>query len=110
MATPLRPAVEWIAKTDDVGVRVNTLGADQCTPWHFHSVVTDTIFALDEGIAVELRDPDAVAPLRPGERLQIPPRRVHRVVNRSVAREARYLLVQATGTYDFNVVEPNDPP
>ena len=100
-----RPGVEWIARTDDVGVRVNTLGADQRTPWHFHSVVTDTIFALDEGISVELREPDTAVALRPGERIQIQPRRVHRVVNGSAAREARYLLVQATGTYDFQVVE-----
>jgi hypothetical protein len=42
--------------------------------------------------------------LHPGERKDIAPRRVHRVANRR-ARPIRYLLVQATGPYDFNVVE-----
>jgi mannose-6-phosphate isomerase-like protein (cupin superfamily) len=104
MRRPELAAVEWIAKTDDVGVRVNTLGPGQATPWHFHSEVTDYVFGLDEGLAVALRDPDDRVVLRPGERTDIPPRRVHRVVNES-QRPMRYLLVQATGRYDFNVVE-----
>ncbi|HVP68394.1 MAG TPA: cupin domain-containing protein [Anaeromyxobacteraceae bacterium] len=93
-------AVEWIARTDDVAVRVNTLGPGQSTPWHFHSVVTDNVFALDPGIEVSLRGPDEGLALAPGARREIPPSRVHRVSNRS-DRPARYLLVQATGRYDF---------
>jgi quercetin dioxygenase-like cupin family protein len=102
---PSKPAeVEWIARTGDVGVRVNTLAAGQATPWHFHSVVADDIFALDEGLVVELRAPDEARALRPGARVHVVPRRVHRVVNRGAAA-ARYLLVQATGAYDFHAVE-----
>ena len=96
-------AVEWIARTDGVGVRINTLAAGEATPWHFHSAVTDNVFCLEEGIEVGLRDPDSTRTLRPGERLEIPPGRVHRVANRA-GRESRYLLVQATGRYDFNEV------
>ncbi len=95
--------VEWIARTDSVGVRVNTLGPGRATPWHFHGEVTDTVVFLDEGIEVGLRAPDRTAPLRPGEIQRIPPRRVHRIANRS-ERPARYLLVQATGRYDFQEV------
>ncbi len=95
--------VEWIARTDDVGVRVNTLGPDQGTPWHFHSVVTDNVFCLDEGLEIGLRGPDETIALSPGQRREIAPGRVHRVVNRS-SRPMRYLLVQATGRYDFNRV------
>ena len=83
-----------------MAVRVNTLAPGASTPWHFHTAVTDNVFCLDEGIEVGLRDPEETVPLRPGERREIPPRRVHRVANRS-DRPARYLLVQATGTYDF---------
>jgi len=93
-------AVDWIVKTDTVGVRVNTLGPGQSTPWHFHTAITDNAFGLDEGIEVGLREPDEVVALPPGARQEIPPRRVHRLRNRS-DRPARYLLVQGVGTYDF---------
>jgi quercetin dioxygenase-like cupin family protein len=93
-------AVEWIARTEDVAVRVNALGPGQATPWHHHTVVTDNVFALDPGIEVALRAPDEAFPLPPGARREIPPGRIHRVSNRS-DRPARYLLVQATGRYDF---------
>lgn len=91
---------EWIAQTDTVSVRVNTLAPGHGSPWHLHSTVTDDVFCLDEGIEVGLRGPDETVRLAPGQRQRIPPGRVHRVVNRASA-PARYLLVQATGTYDF---------
>jgi len=97
-------AVEWLARTDQVWVRVNTLAPGDGTPWHFHSAVTDDVFCLDEGLEIGLRDPDETAALRPGERRTIAPRRVHRLWNAS-SRPIRYLLVQATGAYDFNAVE-----
>ncbi len=102
--TPSDPysAVEWIARSDRVGVRINTLPAGQGTPWHFHSEVTDNTFCLEDPIEIRLRDPEERITLRPGQRMEIPPRRVHRVVNSS-EHEARYLLVQ-TGRYDFNEV------
>jgi quercetin dioxygenase-like cupin family protein len=94
---------EWLARTADVQVRVNTLRPGDGTAWHFHTVVTDTIFCLDEGLEIWFRDPDERAALHPGERRDVAPRRVHRVVN-ATARPLRYLLVQATGRYDFNEV------
>jgi mannose-6-phosphate isomerase-like protein (cupin superfamily) len=104
MDRPELAAVEWVAKTDEVAVRVLTLVAGEGTPWHFHTQVTDHVFALDDGLVVALRDPEQQLPLRPGERTDIAPRRVHRVLNAS-GRPLRYLLVQATGRYDFNAVE-----
>jgi mannose-6-phosphate isomerase-like protein (cupin superfamily) len=95
--------VEWLVQTEDVGVRVNTLGPDAATPWHFHSVITDNVFCLDEGLEIGLRGPDEAVALRPGQRQEIAPGRVHRVVNRSSC-PLRYLLIQATGRYDFNQV------
>ncbi|HEY6105385.1 MAG TPA: cupin domain-containing protein [Anaeromyxobacteraceae bacterium] len=96
--------VEWIARTADVAVRVNTLAPRQGTPWHHHTAVTDDVFCLEEPVEVGLRDPDETVALRPGQRQRIRAGRVHRVVNRSAA-PARYLLVQATGPYDFVEVE-----
>jgi quercetin dioxygenase-like cupin family protein len=92
--------VEWLAKTDQVQVRVNTLQPNQGTPWHFHTEVTDNIFCLEEGLEVGLRGPDETVALAPGQRQDIHPGRVHRVVN-PTPRPLRYLLVQATGSYDF---------
>jgi mannose-6-phosphate isomerase-like protein (cupin superfamily) len=96
--------VEWLANTEVVRVRVNTLKPRQGTPWHFHTVVTDHVFCLEEGLQIGLRDPDATVALRPGERQDIAPGRVHCVRN-TTARPLRYLLVQATGAYDFVEVE-----
>lgn len=92
--------MEWLANTANVRVRVMTLAPGAGTAWHFHRNVTDFMFGLDAGVTVSLRDPDAVIELGPGLRCDVPPGRVHRVLNGSDA-PARYLLVQATGEYDF---------
>jgi quercetin dioxygenase-like cupin family protein len=97
--------VEWIARTEDVGVRVNTLAPGQATAWHFHRFVADHTFALEAPARVELRGPDEAVTLAPGQRVVVAPGRVHRVVNPSPERPLPYLLVQATGPYDFNVVD-----
>jgi quercetin dioxygenase-like cupin family protein len=98
--SPRFEAVEWIARTDQVAVRILTFAPGEGTPWHHHSAVTDDVFCLEEGLEVSLREPDERSALRPGERVTIAPRRAHRVSNAS-PRPIRYLLVQATGAYDF---------
>lgn len=104
MTTPARfDDVEWLARTETVGVRINTLGPGQGTPWHFHSAVADDAFGLDAPVEVQLRAPDETVTLAPGQRVHVAPGRVHRVVNPGTS-PARYLLVQATGRYDFNEV------
>jgi quercetin dioxygenase-like cupin family protein len=92
--------VEWIAKTEDVSVRINTLAPGQGTPWHYHTVVNDDVLCLKDPVEVWLRDPDETVCLVPGQRLYIPAGRIHRVLNPTSA-PLRYLLVQATGPYDF---------
>lgn len=91
---------DWLAKTDQVRVRVNTLRPNQSHAWHYHTVVTDNIFCLEEGLEVEMRGPDETVHLMPGQRQEIKPGRVHHVVN-TTASPLRYLLIQATGLYDF---------
>jgi quercetin dioxygenase-like cupin family protein len=94
--------VEWIVRTDTVGVRVNTLGPGQATPWHYHTEVADDVFCLEAPIEIGLRAPDEIVTLAPGQRQHIAAERVHRVANRAPTA-ARYLLVQV-GRYDFNAV------
>jgi quercetin dioxygenase-like cupin family protein len=96
--------VEWIARTETVGVRINTLAPGAATPWHFHTAIADDVFCLETPVEVGLRGPDETLALEPGQRVRIAPGRVHRVVNRGTS-QARYLLVQATGKYDFHAVE-----
>lgn len=96
--------VDWLAKTETVRVRIATLGPHQGTPWHFHTVVVDNVFCLEDGLEIGLRGPEETVRLRPGQRREIPPGRVHRVVNTTGA-PLRYLLIQATGAYDFNEVK-----
>jgi mannose-6-phosphate isomerase-like protein (cupin superfamily) len=92
--------VEWLARTEDVSVRVNTLAPGQGTPWHYHSVVNDDVFCLTEPVEVWLRSPDETVQLAPGQRQRITAGRIHRVMNPSSV-PVRYLLIQATGPYDF---------
>jgi quercetin dioxygenase-like cupin family protein len=103
-STPKFDEIEWIARADTVGVRINTLAAGAATPWHYHSAVHDDVFCLETPVEIGLRGPDETVALAPGQRVRIAPGRVHRVVNRG-AGPARYLLVQATGKYDFNAVD-----
>ena len=95
--------IDWIARTDTVGVRINTLEPGQATPWHFHTQVTDTVFGLDQTVTIRRRDPERTVTLDPGQRHDIAPGQIHQVANQT-ARPLRYLLIQATGVYDFNVV------
>jgi uncharacterized cupin superfamily protein len=101
--TPRFDEIEWIARTDTVGVRINTLGPGQATPWHLHTAVADDVFCLETPVEIGLRAPDETVLLAPGQRQHIPAGRAHRVANRGPA-PARYLLVQATGPYDFVTV------
>lgn len=92
---------EVLIKTDSVSVRILELEEGEALPWHYHSEVTDHIFALDGEIEVQLKSPDETVALTPGERTQVPTGRVHRVVN-MCQRKTKYLLIQGVGKYDFN--------
>ncbi|MEK6600736.1 MAG: cupin domain-containing protein, partial [Candidatus Binatota bacterium] len=77
------------------------LEAGEALPWHYHSEVTDYVFALDGEIEIQLRSPDETVTLTPGKKWEVPTGRIHRVVN--MCREkTKYLLIQGIGKYDFN--------
>lgn len=94
---------EVLVKTDSVSVRILELQAGEALPWHYHSEVTDYVFALDGDIEVELRSPDEKVVLAPGNRYAVATGRVHRVVN-LCDKKTKYLLIQGVGKYDFNKV------
>lgn len=94
----------WLGRTDNLQVGVRTLAPAEGAPWHFHTSVTDTVVGLSGIVAVHLRAPDETVSLAPGEMVAIAPMRPHRVVNPTDA-EARFLLVQGVGPYDFNRID-----
>jgi len=61
------------------------------------------MFCLDGPVAVEYRNPGQRIELVNGQHCDVAVKRLHRVVNLTT-RDARYLLVQGVGRYDFNVV------
>ncbi len=95
---------EIVLETENVRVRIMSLENGAATAWHYHTEVTDSMFCLDGPVAVEFRNPDACIELVNGQHCDVSVKRVHRVVNLST-RQAKYLLVQGIGHYDFNVVE-----
>lgn len=95
---------ETLIETGDVRVRILSLALGEATAWHHHSAVTDRMVCLQGPVAVECRDPEARYELPAGGYCEVAVNRVHRVVNLS-AGEARYLLVQGVGRYDFNRVD-----
>jgi quercetin dioxygenase-like cupin family protein len=89
-----------IIKTDNVLVRIMLLGKDSSTDWHYHSRVGDFFVCLIGKIKLETKNPDEVIILLPGQRAEVKPQQVHRVVNIH-EEQSEYLLAQGVGEYDF---------
>lgn len=91
---------EIIIDTSNVRVRILTLDKNSAIPWHHHTQVTDHTVCLEGEIEVHLKEPDETLTLTPGQHHQIPPKRIHTIVNPG-ENPARYLLIQGIGEYDF---------
>jgi quercetin dioxygenase-like cupin family protein len=100
-------AIETIASAPGVLVREFTLAPGEEAPWHRHSEVSDRTYGLEGEVIVERRSPDERRVLTPGDACDVAPGVLHRVVNETAA-QARYLLVQRGGAYDFKT-EPAAP-
>jgi len=94
---------EVIVKTDSVRVRIMSLDPHEVADWHYHTEVTDDIFCLSGMILVCLKEPAKELKLFPGNRCQVETGKIHRIENMG-SDEARYLLVQGVGRYDFVMV------
>jgi quercetin dioxygenase-like cupin family protein len=92
-----------IIKTENVLVRVMELEKDALTEWHYHSEVSDYFVCLNGVVRVESKSPDEAIILYPGQRIEIKPPQVHRVINVHTDK-SEYLLIQSVGKYDFNKV------
>jgi quercetin dioxygenase-like cupin family protein len=94
---------EVLVKTDDIRVRIMTLSPRELSDWHYHTQIADNIFCLTGTILVRMQNPEQEVRLAPGERCRVEIQRIHQLENLADF-EASYLLVQAMGKYDFNVV------
>jgi quercetin dioxygenase-like cupin family protein len=93
-------SIEPVALGSDVQARLFTLAPAEAIPWHFHSTVTDWYFVLEGRLSIETRAPADNQLLTAGSMYSIAPETAHLVANRSDA-DARFLLVQGVGSYDF---------
>jgi len=91
---------EIILKTENTAVRVIEILNNTITPWHHHTHITDNCFCLTGVIKVHTKNPDNTVILKPGERHTISAGIIHSVEN-ATSSNAKYLLVQGTGAYDF---------
>jgi quercetin dioxygenase-like cupin family protein len=92
-------AIRQIASGPGVLVREFTFAAGEATPWHRHSAMVDRCYGLAGEVTVEREDAPATT-LAPGEVCETPTGVRHRLAN-ATAAEARALLVQFGGRYDF---------
>jgi quercetin dioxygenase-like cupin family protein len=101
-------SVEPVAIGSDVQARLFTLAPGETIPWHFHSAVTDWYFVLSGRLSIETRAPGPREGgerrlLLPGESHSIPAKTAHLIANHGEA-DARFLLIQGVGAYDFRPV------
>ncbi len=94
-----------LLQTDHVRARIMPLAPGEQTAFHHHSDVTDHIVCLHGNIDITLGKPPENIILKPGGYCLIETMRPHRVANASATEEARYLLLQGVGKYDFIIEE-----
>ncbi len=92
-----------IVQTADVRVRQMFLDVDAEVAWHYHTQVVDTMYCLQGTMKVEMKGPEEVNILYPGEGCEITVGRPHRIS--VIGNEAvSYLLIQGVGQYDFHKI------
>jgi len=91
--------IRVVASAPGVLVREFAFAPGEATPWHSHSQVADRCYGLGGVVTVERRGAPPIE-LRPGEVCETAAGVVHRLANHG-AGEARALLIQSGGAYDF---------
>ena len=93
-----------IVEVPNLRVRMISLAAGQCVPWHYHSNITDRFFCMEGPMQVITRDPDVVQVLGPGGVYAVGPQIAHYVAG--VDKKAcKFMNVQGVGVYDFISLE-----
>ena len=77
-----------------------TITPTQKVPWHCHSKVQDTFYALEGQLRILLREPEETVLLAPGQTYSVRAGRAHLVTNGGDT-SATFLVLQGMGEYDF---------
>jgi mannose-6-phosphate isomerase-like protein (cupin superfamily) len=91
--------VETLLETSDVRIAEFEMAPATQGPRHYHSKVSESCICLAGQLLVHSAD-GSRRMLEPGERMEVPAREIHRLVNAG-AEPCRYLVIQYGGTYDF---------
>jgi quercetin dioxygenase-like cupin family protein len=94
---------ETLAEAPGLRVRLLTLAAGQCVPWHSHTRITDTFFCMRGPMRVLTRTPDAEHTLQAGDTLAVAPGTPHFV--EPGAASCRFMIIQGFGEYDYVPLE-----
>ena len=97
---------EQITLAEAPGLRIRrlTLGPGQFVPWHYHSEISDTFFCMKGPMRIRTRDPDSSTILEPGQTLEVPAGRAHRVSGMNEG-PCQFIVVQGVGRYDYCPIE-----
>ena len=84
------------------GFRINELkiGPDQQVPWHSHTHIRDTFYALEGEIRIFLQEPKESVVVLPGDVFTVEAGRPHLVTN-NIEHSATFLVLQGVGEYDY---------
>ena len=94
---------EILAEDKDMRFTEFTLDVGEHIPWHIHSAMTDWHICLEGRVRVDT-SPGPFYDLGPGERIAVPNRTAHSVINIGDT-ECKFVIVQGGGPYDFLPLE-----
>ncbi|MGE3298708.1 MAG: cupin domain-containing protein [Porticoccaceae bacterium] len=90
---------EILFQSEAVLVRLMTLAPNEIGQRHYHTCLFETVICTEGMIALHV-DERQPAALSEGEQASVSPPQAHHLQNLG-REEARYILVQAGGAYDF---------
>ena len=96
--------LDVVHERDGVKVTQIILEPGEEIPWHRHTEVTDTFYAVTGPLTIETRDPEGTAELQAGDVFQTRVGQPHRVSN-GAGHTVQFLLIQGGGAFDFVPVD-----
>ena len=89
-----------VYERNGVQITHTQLDPGQEIPWHKHTEVADTFYAIQGHLTIEIAGIEQEVALSPGESAQVSCGLAHRVSNRGYEM-VEFLLIQGIGKYDF---------
>jgi quercetin dioxygenase-like cupin family protein len=97
--------LEQVYSTRNVRVSRMELAPGEEIPWHVHTQVRDTFYAVRGPVTIQTRQPERTTVIKAGETFQTGVGQPHRVAN-TAGWDVSLLLIQGVGEYDFRALSP----